>query len=114
MPGLYADGDFDLVGFIVGAVAPDKVIDGSRVAAGQRLIGTYCDTAVELVLPQLEIGMFDSNWRIRLASVQMIGELLFKISGCADGPDHRSRYQPSASESRLFRLGLPYLILPLV
>lgn len=39
MPGLYGDGDFDLVGFIVGAVARDKVLDGSRVAPGQTLIG---------------------------------------------------------------------------
>ncbi len=39
MPGLYAEGDFDLVGFIVGAVRRDRVIDGSRVAAGQVLLG---------------------------------------------------------------------------
>ncbi|MFT7668320.1 MAG: phosphoribosylformylglycinamidine cyclo-ligase [Planctomycetota bacterium] len=39
MPGLYAQGDFDLVGFIVGSVAQDKIIDGSRVRSGQKLIG---------------------------------------------------------------------------
>ena len=39
MPGLYRDGDFDLVGTIVGAVARDKILDGSRVRAGQRLLG---------------------------------------------------------------------------
>jgi len=39
MPGLYSDGDFDLVGFIVGAVKRDDLLDGSRVAAGQVLIG---------------------------------------------------------------------------
>jgi phosphoribosylformylglycinamidine cyclo-ligase len=43
MPGLYSAGDFDLVGFIVGAVAPDKIIDGSRVRAGQKLIGLESD-----------------------------------------------------------------------
>lgn len=39
MPGLYADGDFDLVGFIVGAVDPERLLDGSRVRAGQVLLG---------------------------------------------------------------------------
>jgi len=39
MPGLYTAGDFDLVGFIVGAVARDRILDGSRVAAGQVLLG---------------------------------------------------------------------------
>jgi phosphoribosylformylglycinamidine cyclo-ligase len=39
MPGLYAEGDFDLVGFIVGAVERDRVLDGSRVQPGQVLLG---------------------------------------------------------------------------
>jgi len=43
MPGLYAAGDFDLVGFIVGAVDRDKILDGSAVQAGQRLLGIASD-----------------------------------------------------------------------
>jgi phosphoribosylformylglycinamidine cyclo-ligase len=39
MPGVYADGEYDVAGFIVGAVARDRVIDGSRIAAGDALIG---------------------------------------------------------------------------
>ncbi len=38
MPGVYADGDFDLAGFCVGIVDRDRVIDGSRVAVGDHLI----------------------------------------------------------------------------
>ena len=39
MPGLYAPGDFDLAGFIVGIVEPDHLLDGSRVRPGQVLLG---------------------------------------------------------------------------
>ncbi|HET7216728.1 MAG TPA: phosphoribosylformylglycinamidine cyclo-ligase [Vicinamibacterales bacterium] len=39
MPGFYADGEYDVAGFIVGAVARDRVIDGRTIAAGDVLIG---------------------------------------------------------------------------
>lgn len=39
MPGVYRRGDFDLAGFAVGVVEKDRLIDGSRVHAGDRLIG---------------------------------------------------------------------------
>ena len=39
MPGFYADGEYDLAGFIVGVVERDRVVDGARVRPGDRLIG---------------------------------------------------------------------------
>ncbi len=39
MPGLYAEGEYDAAGFIVGEVAPDCYIDGSAVRDGDLLIG---------------------------------------------------------------------------
>jgi len=39
MPGFYADGEYDVAGFIVGAVARDRLIDGSRITPGDALIG---------------------------------------------------------------------------
>ncbi len=39
MPDVYAPGDFDLAGFIVGVVERDQIIDGSRIEAGDTLIG---------------------------------------------------------------------------
>jgi phosphoribosylformylglycinamidine cyclo-ligase len=39
MPGIYQDGDFDLAGTIVGVVDREHLIDGSRIEAGDVLIG---------------------------------------------------------------------------
>jgi len=39
MPGMYAGDDYDLAGFCVGIVEKDAIIDGSRVAAGDTVIG---------------------------------------------------------------------------
>lgn len=39
MPGMYAPGDYDLAGFSVGEVYKEDLLDGSRVAVGDTLIG---------------------------------------------------------------------------
>ena len=39
MPGMYADGEYDLAGFCVGIVEKSSIIDGSTVKAGDALIG---------------------------------------------------------------------------
>lgn len=39
MPSMYEEGDYDLAGFCVGVVEKEGVIDGSKVAAGNKLIG---------------------------------------------------------------------------
>jgi phosphoribosylformylglycinamidine cyclo-ligase len=39
MPGMYSDGDYDLAGFCVGIVEKDRIIDGSKVKTGDKLIG---------------------------------------------------------------------------
>ncbi|MDY6912165.1 MAG: phosphoribosylformylglycinamidine cyclo-ligase, partial [Chloroflexota bacterium] len=39
MPGLYAKGDFDLVGFIVGVVEKSEIVDGKSIIPGDVIIG---------------------------------------------------------------------------
>ncbi len=39
MPGMYTDGEYDLSGFAVGIVDNDKIIDGSYIRNGNKLIG---------------------------------------------------------------------------
>lgn len=53
----------------------------TALLAGQRIVGTYSDSAVKLLLPELEKSLLYENWRIRFSSVKLIGDLLYKISG---------------------------------
>jgi phosphoribosylformylglycinamidine cyclo-ligase len=39
MPGMYAEGDYDLAGFCVGVVEKDAIIDGGRTRPGDVVIG---------------------------------------------------------------------------
>ena len=39
MPGFYADGEYDVAGFIVGVVERSRIVDGRRITPGDVLIG---------------------------------------------------------------------------
>ena len=39
MPGFYADGEYDVAGFIVGAVDREQIVDGRTITVGDVLIG---------------------------------------------------------------------------
>ncbi|MGO8686352.1 MAG: phosphoribosylformylglycinamidine cyclo-ligase [Candidatus Dormibacteria bacterium] len=63
LPGLYALGDFDIAGFIVGCVERDEIIDGHRIEVGDALLGlpssglhTNGYSLVRHVLAEREIG----------------------------------------------------------
>ncbi len=43
MPGMYQPGEYDLAGFAVGIVDNSKIIDGSEIRVGHRLIGIASD-----------------------------------------------------------------------
>jgi len=39
MPGMYSTGEYDLAGFVVGLVDNSKIVDGSEIAVGHKLVG---------------------------------------------------------------------------
>ncbi|TCD64479.1 translational activator of GCN4 [Steccherinum ochraceum] len=53
----------------------------AAMRAGRMIVTNYSTRAIDLLLPELERGMFDPGWRIRQSSITLVGELLFKISG---------------------------------
>jgi phosphoribosylformylglycinamidine cyclo-ligase len=67
MPGFYADGEYDVAGFIVGVVERDRLIDGRGVAPGDVLIGVPSSglhtngysLARRIVFERLRLGVRD-------------------------------------------------------
>jgi phosphoribosylformylglycinamidine cyclo-ligase len=61
MPDLYAPGDFDIVGFVVGAVERDELIDGASIRAGDALLALPSSglhtNGFSLVRRVFEVGM---------------------------------------------------------
>ncbi|MBI4743324.1 MAG: phosphoribosylformylglycinamidine cyclo-ligase [Actinobacteria bacterium] len=39
MPGFYSEDEYDLAGFVVGVVEKDKIIDGSKIEEGDKILG---------------------------------------------------------------------------
>ncbi len=62
MPGFYADGEYDVAGFIVGVVDREKVLDGKRIVAGD----------VVLALPS--VGLHTNGY-------SLARKLFFEVAG---------------------------------
>lgn len=66
---------FQIISPILRALADEnEFVRETAYKAGQRMVMTYADKAVMLLLPELEKGLFDENWRIRHSSVQLLGK----------------------------------------
>ncbi|KRZ24497.1 Translational activator GCN1 [Trichinella pseudospiralis] len=71
-----------VISIILKALADEsEFLRESALRAGKRIVHLYSTTATTKLLPSLEEGIYNSNWRIRLSSLQLLGELLFKIIG---------------------------------
>ena len=53
----------------------------TSLRAGRLLVKNFASKAIDLLLPELERGLADDSYRIRLSSVELVGDLLFSITG---------------------------------
>jgi hypothetical protein len=77
---------------LAGLADDSEFVRDASLRAGKIMIANYASKSLDLMLPELERGIFNSSWRIRVSSLQLIGDLLFKVSGIttstkADGED---------------------------
>lgn len=105
MPGMYADGEYDLAGFIVGAAERGKVLTGRKIVAGDILLGLpssglhtngyslarklLFDAAgygPETFLPELQLTVADALLKVHRSYLRPIRKLLSK--GILNGAAH--------------------------
>ncbi len=80
MPGMYAEGEYDIAGFTVGVVEKSKLIDGSKVRAGDVLVGVASSgvhsNGFSLVRKIVSDNGFDLHRSYPELSNKLLGEVL--------------------------------------
>ncbi|KAI8072432.1 armadillo-type protein [Gongronella butleri] len=69
---------------LIGLADESEYVRDASLRAGRMIVKNYATKAVDLLLPELEKGIFDHNWRIRQSSVQLVSDLLFRITGTSN------------------------------
>jgi hypothetical protein len=73
---------------ILAGLADDiESIRDTSLRAGRLLVKNFATRAIDLLLPELERGLADDNYRIRLSSVELVGDLLFNLTGITVGTE---------------------------
>ncbi|KAI9167300.1 eIF-2-alpha kinase activator GCN1 [Paramyrothecium foliicola] len=73
---------------ILAGLADDiESIRETALRAGRLLVKNFAIRAVDLLLPELERGLADDSYRIRLSSVELVGDLLFNLTGVKAGTE---------------------------
>lgn len=86
MPGMYQEGDYDLVGTLVGVVQKDRIIDGSKVKPGDVILGLPSNGLHTNGYSLARKVFFEKmNWTVDQKIVELgcpVGEALLKPHTC--------------------------------
>ncbi|KAF4549025.1 eIF-2-alpha kinase activator GCN1-like protein [Elsinoe fawcettii] len=70
----------------------------TSLRAGRLLVKNFATRAIDLLLPELERGLADDSYRIRLSSVELVGDLLFNLTGIS-GKTEADEEEEDAAEA---------------
>ncbi len=84
---------------ILSGLADDvESIRETSLRAGRLLVKNFATKAIDLLLPELDRGLADDSYRIRLSSVELVGDLLFNLTGIS-GKTEQDEGEDSAAEA---------------
>ena len=102
MPGFYADGEYDLAGFIVGVAEKERLVTGRAIAAGDLLVGVpssglhtngyslarriafdHLNLKVDTVIPELGRPLGEVFLQPHRSYLAMVRPLLDRVKGMA-------------------------------
>nr|POE93608.1 eif-2-alpha kinase activator gcn1 [Quercus suber] len=84
---------------ILAGLADDiESIRETALRAGRLLVKSFATRSVDLLLPELERGLADDSYRIRLSSVELVGDLLFNLTGIS-GKTEAEDVEENANEA---------------
>ena len=84
---------------ILAGLADDiESIRETALRAGRLLVKNFAARSVDLLLPELERGLADDSYRIRLSSVELVGDLLFNLTGIS-GNTEQDEVEENANEA---------------
>ena len=67
---------------VLSGLADDvEAIRDTALRAGRLLVKNFATKSIDLLLPELQRGLADDSYRIRLSSVELVGDLLFNLTG---------------------------------
>lgn len=93
---------------ILAGLADDiESIRETSLRAGRLLVKNFATKAIDLLLPELERGLADDSYRIRLSSVELVGDLLFSLTGISGKSEAEEEEEEAtqAGQSLLEALG---------
>ena len=79
----------------------------TSLRAGRLLVKNFATKAIDLLLPALDRGLANDSYRIRLSSVELVGDLLFNLTGISaqKAQDEEEEDAAEAGQSLLQILG---------
>ena len=78
----------------------------TSLRAGRLLVKNFATKAIDLLLPELDRGLSNDSYRIRLSSVELVGDLLFNLTGIsAQNEQDEEEGATEAGQSLLEALG---------